>query len=68
MEYTTTFDHLSMIIATNDKTVPHVSLAAQILLTMVYIAGVVGNVSALTILFHEDKVSSLLNNYTTVNK
>ncbi|XP_043483903.1 prostaglandin E2 receptor EP3 subtype [Leptopilina heterotoma] len=55
MEYTTTFDHLSMINATNDKTVPHVSLAAQILLTMVYIAGVVGNVSALTILFHEDK-------------
>lgn len=34
----------------------HVTLAAQIILTLVYITGVIGNVSALVILFHRDKV------------
>lgn len=34
----------------------HVTLASQIVLTLVYITGVVGNVSALVILFHRDKV------------
>lgn len=34
----------------------HVTLASQLVLTLVYITGVIGNVSALVILFHRDKV------------
>lgn len=34
----------------------HVSLVSQVVLTLVYITGVIGNVSALVILFHRDKV------------
>ncbi|XP_070168940.1 prostaglandin E2 receptor EP3 subtype isoform X3 [Polyergus mexicanus] len=33
----------------------HVSLVSQFVLTLVYITGVIGNVSALVILFHRDK-------------
>ncbi|KAM0735116.1 Prostacyclin receptor [Formica fusca] len=33
----------------------HVSLVSQVVLTLVYITGVIGNVSALVILFHRDK-------------
>ncbi|CAL7945944.1 unnamed protein product [Xylocopa violacea] len=33
----------------------HVTFAAQVVLTLVYITGVIGNVSALVILFHRDK-------------
>ncbi|KAL0125388.1 hypothetical protein PUN28_004493 [Cardiocondyla obscurior] len=33
----------------------HVSLEAQVILTLVYVTGVIGNVSALAILFHRDK-------------
>lgn len=35
----------------------HVTLVAQSILTLVYITGVIGNVSALVILFHRDKVN-----------
>lgn len=34
----------------------HVTFASQVVLTLVYITGVIGNVSALVILFHRDKV------------
>lgn len=34
----------------------HVTFAAQVVLTLVYITGVIGNISALVILFHRDKV------------
>jgi len=34
----------------------HVTLVSQLVLTLVYITGVIGNVSALIILFHRDKV------------
>jgi len=34
----------------------HVTFASQLVLTLVYITGVIGNVSALVILFHRDKV------------
>lgn len=34
----------------------HVTFASQLVLTLVYITGVIGNVSALIILFHRDKV------------
>ncbi|KAF3428820.1 hypothetical protein E2986_01992 [Frieseomelitta varia] len=33
----------------------HVTFASQVVLTLVYITGVIGNVSALVILFHRDK-------------
>ncbi|XP_050450022.1 prostaglandin E2 receptor EP3 subtype isoform X2 [Cataglyphis hispanica] len=33
----------------------HVTLVSQVVLTLVYITGVIGNVSALVILFHRDK-------------
>ncbi|CAK9800398.1 hypothetical protein ANTPLA_LOCUS2408 [Anthophora plagiata] len=33
----------------------HVTFASQMVLTLVYITGVIGNVSALVILFHRDK-------------
>ncbi|PBC28240.1 Prostaglandin E2 receptor EP4 subtype [Apis cerana cerana] len=33
----------------------HVTFAAQVVLTLVYITGVIGNISALVILFHRDK-------------
>lgn len=34
----------------------HVTIVSQVVLTLVYITGVIGNVSALVILFHRDKV------------
>ena len=34
----------------------HVSFVPQLVLTLVYTTGVIGNVSALVILFHRDKV------------
>lgn len=37
----------------------HVTFASQVVLTLVYITGVIGNVSALVILFHRDKVITL---------
>lgn len=58
MEYTTPFNNLSQTNDTHVKEIMQLSLAAHTLLTMVYLAGVVGNVSALIILFHEDKVSN----------
>lgn len=42
-------------IATNVARRRHVTLVSQLILTLVYIAGVIGNVSALVILFHRDK-------------
>lgn len=35
----------------------HLPFASQLVLTLVYLTGVIGNVSALVILFHRDKVS-----------
>ena len=35
----------------------HVSIASQMVLTLVYMSGVIGNISALVILFLRDKVS-----------
>ena len=37
----------------------HVTLEMQILFTLVYVTGVIGNILALFILFHEDKVSCM---------
>lgn len=34
----------------------HVTFVSQLVLTLVYTTGVIGNVSALMILFHRDKV------------
>ncbi|XP_011870775.1 PREDICTED: prostaglandin E2 receptor EP3 subtype isoform X2 [Vollenhovia emeryi] len=42
-------------IGTNVARTRHVTLASQLILTLVYITGVIGNVSALVILFHRDK-------------
>lgn len=39
----------------------HLSFESQIVLTLVYMIGVVGNVSALIILFHKDKVGLKIN-------
>ena len=57
MEFTTPYIFMNMTGIENTKDVRHVSIAAQIVLTLVYITGVVGNISALIILFHKDKVS-----------
>lgn len=35
----------------------HVTFASQLVLTLVYVTGVIGNISALVILFHRDKVN-----------
>lgn len=52
---------LASTMMTMNVTVPnipkrHVTFISQAVLTLVYITGVIGNVSALVILFHRDKV------------
>ncbi|KAF7994084.1 hypothetical protein HCN44_011353 [Aphidius gifuensis] len=51
------FDMESTTMTTNIITAPrrHVTFASQIILTLVYICGVIGNISALLILFFRDK-------------
>lgn len=53
------FDMESTTMMTNIITAPrrHITLASQIILTLVYICGVIGNISALLILFFRDKVN-----------
>lgn len=55
---TVTFNITTMIpnIVTTIASKRHVTFVAQLVLTLVYITGVIGNVSALIILFHKDKV------------
>ena len=55
---TVTFNITTMIpnIVTTVASKRHVTFVAQLVLTLVYITGVIGNVSALIILFHKDKV------------
>lgn len=43
-------------VATSVAPKRHVTFVSQLVLTLVYITGVIGNVSALIILFHRDKV------------
>ena len=57
MEFTTPHEVWNTTSIVKTKGVPHVTFASQIVLTLVYITGVVGNISALIILFHKDKVS-----------
>uniref|UniRef100_A0A0C9R9U9 PTGER4_0 protein n=1 Tax=Fopius arisanus TaxID=64838 RepID=A0A0C9R9U9_9HYME len=57
MEFNDTMT-LDMLTTTMMIPVPvkrHVTLASQIVLTLVYMCGVIGNISALVILFHKDK-------------
>ncbi|XP_033210378.1 prostaglandin E2 receptor EP3 subtype isoform X2 [Belonocnema kinseyi] len=55
MEFTTPYHVGNMTSIVEAKGVPHVSFGSQIVLTLVYLTGVVGNLSALFILFHKDK-------------
>lgn len=57
MEFTTPYYVGNMTSIVEAKGVPHVTFGSQIVLTLVYLTGVVGNLSALFILFHKDKVS-----------
>lgn len=45
----------------------HVTFVSQVVLTLVYITGVIGNVSALVILFHRDKVILALREINKIN-
>lgn len=54
----------STMMTTNNINLPiipkrHVTFLSQAVLTLVYITGVIGNVSALVILFHRDKVKKI---------
>lgn len=51
---TTTIEN---IVGYSSSRARHVTIASQIVLTLVYLSGVVGNISALMILFLRDKVS-----------
>lgn len=48
---------ISSVVSHSSSPIRHVSLASQIVLTLVYMIGVFGNISALVILFLRDKVS-----------
>lgn len=47
------------IMKINVTTIPirHVTIFSQIVLTLVYVCGIIGNIAALITLFHRDKVS-----------